>query len=1149
MKLAKKILALVLALAMILGMTVTASAAFDSETITYKEAVEVMTLAGVIEGDKNGKFNPTATLTRAEAAKIIVYMLGMEDVSTEYKANFSDTKGHWAEQYINLAAGLGILAGVGNGKFNPQGTLTGYEWAKIILTAMGYDAEIEQLVGVNWEANTSKLVKQEGVTKFVSKFIGSAPVSREVACQMAFNMIDKYFISYQMKGGTTYYWTSQLAQGNECFARDLNLHKITGLTKDAWGRPSTTYYVESDAKTTWSSYAVNSSNFNALKDANVVFESTPVVTYTEAVTGCQLLQDLGYETSNFISTVEINTNDDVAANLYISGANDYVIDDLKHSDASEKCTADEYVLGAQGQLVEVYETSEDDEYYAVVVDTFLAQVTKVNAAKTDKTGHVIGASIEVTVYDKAGDKKVEDVVLSGATGYEKGDYILVQLGGTEFATAAKATANVNKPVATTYYPAGYNIVGEAKSVEAKQTKVIRNAKAHEVDGTKYMDAFQFNLDKAENNGTVKFAWFFDQYGNLIGADTIETVYNYGVITSLQMIYNEDAEDYLQASIVYADGTTATKQLIAEIDYAVAADITVDTFDATSKINGAKNYYNKVTSNSTNGYSDVLFRIEETEDGLVLEEVLPTTEATKLYKNMTKIGNAKVDDETIFLFRSGAGTTTSPYAYKAVVGNDELTTYGAATATYYTPAGETFAKYVYITSAEDVTVTDTQLVFVGQYAENSSLLKSAADGVKYFELYDVYDYESDWAEVELKIKNEAELEGVYTNAITKDTIANLVEDLAGKLVLVTTEDGYVTRIDTVTGDDCVTVDSGANVVKKVANAATKTGLADLVELSSTAKHDILVVTGGQEEETYDVEGATILLDGEEVDLSYLDDSELKYYGVKTVYIVVSAKYDDQVSQVILSTTNDNNATCTVDKHTTYTVTVNGNGFKTNVVKGTEITLSKANLSVANDPATGVKIDGVYYAYGSKYAVKKDVDIETGYCAVTLNATGTAVAVEYGTTISAVTAGFEVAVDGDYVTTAATPAINSTYIEKDDAVEVKGNVNFYDGYYQLAVYNTEDHGVSSLSTAYFGDKYYLKDGDKFVVENPSTTTGGSINDFGQISNTIIYSGLGYGEQNSTAELTMDAEHFYLYLAAADGKAYQLTVVSINGVELDK
>ena len=163
----KKLLALVLALVMSMSLVTISSADFkDADKIDYNEAVDVMNAVGVFIGDDNGNFNPKANLERAQAAKIVAYLL-LGNKTAEGLAGsgkFTDVaKTNWAAGFIDYCAATGVVAGVGNGKFDPNGSLTTLQFAKMLLVALGYDAKIEGFTGNDWSINVSAKANQVGL--------------------------------------------------------------------------------------------------------------------------------------------------------------------------------------------------------------------------------------------------------------------------------------------------------------------------------------------------------------------------------------------------------------------------------------------------------------------------------------------------------------------------------------------------------------------------------------------------------------------------------------------------------------------------------------------------------------------------------------------------------------------------------------------------------------------------------------------------------------------------------------------------------------------------------------------------------------------------------------------------------------------------
>ena len=194
----KRALSLVMAAAMLIGMMVISASAVssdftDNDEIDHKEAVNVMVTLNVIDGKEDGSYyDPDGSLTRAEMAKIVAYVMngGVEPVvGTKLVPTYSDIKGHWAEKYIEYCTSMGIIAGDGAGKFNPGGTLTGEQAAKMFLTAMGYNANVFGFVGNDWAINVGRYANEAGLYDELGDITPSATITRDDAAQMAYNAI------------------------------------------------------------------------------------------------------------------------------------------------------------------------------------------------------------------------------------------------------------------------------------------------------------------------------------------------------------------------------------------------------------------------------------------------------------------------------------------------------------------------------------------------------------------------------------------------------------------------------------------------------------------------------------------------------------------------------------------------------------------------------------------------------------------------------------------------------------------------------------------------------------------------------------------------------------------------------------------------
>ena len=129
------------------GQTIDALLSARGATIDYgafsdtaDEAVLAMNALGIIQGVGGGKFSPDGTLTRAEIAAIlnrVARVLGVD--TTGYPHNFTDVNGHWVDAELGWPAFKDVIKGVGGGRFDPEGQLTVEQAILITYRALNAD--------------------------------------------------------------------------------------------------------------------------------------------------------------------------------------------------------------------------------------------------------------------------------------------------------------------------------------------------------------------------------------------------------------------------------------------------------------------------------------------------------------------------------------------------------------------------------------------------------------------------------------------------------------------------------------------------------------------------------------------------------------------------------------------------------------------------------------------------------------------------------------------------------------------------------------------------------------------------------------------------------------------------------------------------
>ena len=371
----KRTLSLVMAMALIVGMMVVSASAVssdfnDSAEITNTEAVDVMTAIGVFEGTDKGAFNPTGILTREQAAKIVAVMLLGEEDANKLSTNsttFKDVAANrWSAGYIGYCVQQGILAGTGNGNFDPEGELTGLAFAKMMLVALGYDAKVANYVGNDWAINVAADAVNAGIAP--KGIVLADAMTREQAAQMAFQTLTADMVYYTNKGTTVIG-----SDGMQVIVGASAPVKVANSTTDDYRTvKGDKDEVQQFCEKYFSDLSVNnngSDDFgrpseqwkNGSKEIGT-YASTADASYSEKVSSKTLYSDLGLD-----KTTTVDVTEDGKANGTFT---------------IEKGNSDDE-LGGNGVLVEAFVDS-DDNVTLVVINTYVGEVSKVVDADSVK---------------------------------------------------------------------------------------------------------------------------------------------------------------------------------------------------------------------------------------------------------------------------------------------------------------------------------------------------------------------------------------------------------------------------------------------------------------------------------------------------------------------------------------------------------------------------------------------------------------------------------------------------------------------------------------------------------------------------------------------------------------------------------------------
>ena len=800
----KKFLSLVLALVMTMSLvTVSAGAKdfTDSSKIQYTEAVDVMSAVKVIDGYTDGSFNPSATLTRGAAAKIICNLILGPTTASALVADAAPYKdvptNHTFAGYIAYCQKEGIISGYADGTFKPANSLTGYAFMKMLLGALGYKAEQEGYTGPNWSIQVAKRALNIGLDDdLVGEFNGVKAVNREEACLYAFNTLKATMVEYDKNSTVT---VGNITIKEQSDAKDMaNTGKTDGnIDKDGKMQFAEKYFTDLKEFDSTDDFYRPATQWKIKSEEVGKYTDTADLTYTKKVESGDIYKDLDLGDTISAKNVSVYVNGEEAAAAEVA---------IKKG--SEDAIGDKTGSKGNGVLTEVFYDKDDDSVVITQIVTYVGEINKTVKATAKKDAYV------VLTPETSANGNVSAPVNQNGDRYKN----------LEFETDEKFDDDTYVLYTYSFKADEVKSVVAAEKVEGYVSKTIN--KTNDLDqnngmtiaGTDYKMS-KANAGDALGNVSVKndYTVYLDQYGYIIYVEEIKEIGNYALLLATA---NKGSFIGDKAQLLLTDGTT--KFVTTDENYHTGSKKIVDNTIVTFRENSDGTYTLKaVTKNGgtkENGNNVTSFVMKNDKAGIVIETV------------SSKDTVVTANSASVFVVADKLTGSTIPASFADI---DDWTSYtgiknapsvsGGSVKVYYYCKSNSMVTVMFVVPNKDATVEDDAKNSVFFAKESVSNLIHDEDG-DYFEYNAIVDGKITTVKVKDTTTNAAKLNGLYKNYSTNNkgyvtststyatyTNGDAKEYLVGAGIAKTSKE-YTVTLDTVTGgkNAVITVDDNAKI---------------------------------------------------------------------------------------------------------------------------------------------------------------------------------------------------------------------------------------------------------------------------------------------------------------------------------------------------
>ena len=418
----KRALSLGLTAAMISGLMVMGSSAAGYADVTSEhnqEAIEVLQAVGVMVGDDNGNFNPDEEVTRNEMAVIMCNLLNYTASSYANTAPFTDVA-DWAEPYVAACWTNGITAGYDATTYGGSDTVTTAQAALMLMKALGY-FQYSADFGDDWQLATISKGSTAGLYDGVSAS-ATQTLTRNDAAQMVLNALEASMVEADGGSGVTVEGDGfTVTTGSATYNDRTSSSSDYGALDDERENNDGRYVIQLGEDLYDGDLRKSTDTDDFGRPANIwTYRSSEIGTYsdetdetwTTSVTERALYQAAGSTAyNNYVWTVY--RNGDIVENgdgVELDG-----VDGVDVFDEGRTST-DRWQQTGNGVLTELYVDSSEETVVVSIIDTFVAEVTRVEDNGDGENTVTISyqsrpsGSVDTT-YDTQQDFEDDDIVI------------------------------------------------------------------------------------------------------------------------------------------------------------------------------------------------------------------------------------------------------------------------------------------------------------------------------------------------------------------------------------------------------------------------------------------------------------------------------------------------------------------------------------------------------------------------------------------------------------------------------------------------------------------------------------------------------------------------------------------------------------------